>query len=580
MVTFFVDIETDNSKDLGLDPYRSEIVTFQIMTGSKNPLVIQDIEGIKKYKDRLESSLVVGHNIKFECKFLKHHLGITLKNVYDTMVAEHVLTCGASGLTSLKSLVLKYCGINLDKGMQTSFAKGKELSQAQVEYAVQDILYLPEIMNQQMAKIKLLGLENILDIEMKCIPAVAWMELSGMNIDLNLLKEIEERVRKENEDKIKKLSEKFCVKEATTQQTLTGDEIQNKINIKSSTQLLKALQSKGYNLESTGKKAFLKYKGDPLITEIEQFRATEKLLSSFIDPILGTGKTGESFVNPVTGRVHANFNQCGALSGRFSCEDPNLQQQPSKADKKWREIYKASKGCKIVAADYSQEELRIIGQLSGDPGYIKAYKENLDLHKQTAATMFNTPLEMVTKTQRTMAKSINFGLNYGMGAESLKSKLKEDAGVDVTVDEAERLKKAFQRMYPKVTSYLHDAGERGFETGFVDTLAGRKCNTKAMPKNKQLEEYTIRNRGKNLPVQGLGADILKTAMGNLFLVLEPKGVKLINAVHDELVFECKAEDAEEVAATVKAEMERVESLYLTALPSQCDVTIADYWKKD
>ena len=312
------------------------------------------------------------------------------------------------------------------------------------------------------------------------------------------------------------------------------------------------------------------------------YRKNEKLLSGFIRPILGYENEGEEvpsrFVNTLTGKVHADFNQYGALSGRFSCTKPNMQQQPSRYED-WRHIYIASPGNKIIAADYSQIELRIIAQLSQDPGFIQAYLDEIDLHKQTASQMFNVPIDSVTKLQRNIAKSINFGLNYGMGASGLKDKLKIDVGIDVTEDEAKRLKDIFQKLYPLVTKYLYNAGEKGFRDGSIRTLGGRLCKT-IDPDGKKVEEYTIKNRGKNLPVQGLCADMLKIAMGNIFLVLEPRGVRLINSVHDELVFECNEEEAEEIGEIIKAEMEKAGSLFLKDLPCVVDVTIADFWKKE
>lgn len=446
-------------------------------------------------------------------------------------------------------------------------------------------MYLPEIMKRQLKEIERLGLHDILDIEMKAIPAVAWLELSGINVDLEKLKEIEVFVTE-----LKKKSEETLTNELTREEKgaavqLTLDNELPKIvpRINSPSSLLDALLAKGYNkLTGTGKKELAKYQGDSLITELQIFRKNEKLLSAFIKPILGFEKEGEDipsrFVNPITGRVHADFQQYKALSGRFACTNPNMQQQPSRYGE-WRHIFVASPGNKIIAADYSQAELRIIGQLSGDQKYIKAYKEKLDLHKETASQMFNVSLDQVTKQQRNIAKSINFGLNYGMGASGLKDKLKIDVGVDVTEEEAQRLKNVFQKLYPSVTKYLYNAGEKGFREGSIRTLGGRLCKT-IDPDGKKVEEFTVKNRGKNLPVQGLCADMLKIAMGNIFLILEPRGIRLINSVHDELVFECKAEEAEETGQIIKAEMESAGSLFLKDLPCLVEVTIADFWKKE
>ena len=356
-------------------------------------------------------------------------------------------------------------------------------------------------------------------------------------------------------------------------------------NLNSPKSLLEALKAKGYDkLEGTGKKELGKYKGDEFITNLILYRQAEKLLSGFIAGFYETQvkKDGKiaikspRYPHPITKRVHGEFNQYGALSGRFTCSKPNLQQQPSRYHE-WRQIYTATPGNKIIACDLSQIELRIIGQLAKEPKYIQAYKANLDLHKETAAQMFNVPLESVTKQQRETAKTINFGLNYGMGALSLKESLKMNVDIEVTLDEAQKLKQTFQRLYPHVTKYLHKASKEGFQKGEIRTPAGRMCKTRNHSKKE--EDYKIKNKGKNLPVQGLCADILKIAMGNLFLILEPREIKLINCVHDELVFECKAEEAEEVATIVKNEMEKAESFFLKDIPCIAGVTISDTWEK-
>ena len=314
------------------------------------------------------------------------------------------------------------------------------------------------------------------------------------------------------------------------------------------------------------------------------YRQAEKLRCGFIAGFYETQikKNGKieikspKYPHPITKRVHGEFNQYGALSGRFTSSKPNLQPQPSRY-REWRQIYAAAPGNKIIACDLSQIELRIIGQLAKEPKYIQAYKANLDLHKETAAQMFNVPLEHVTKQQREIAKNINFGLNYGMGAPSLKESLKMNVDIEVTLEEAQKLKLTFQRLYQHVTKYLHKASKEGFQKGEIRTLAGRMCKTR--DPSKKEEDYKIKNKGKNLPVQGLCADILKIAMGNLFLIFEPREIKLINSVHDELVFECKVEETDEVATIVKNEMEKAGGFFLKDILCIAEVTISDTWEK-
>jgi len=280
-------------------------------------------------------------------------------------------------------------------------------------------------MRKQTDKIRNLGLERVIDLEMKCIPAVAWLELSGIHVDTNKFEEIKEKVQKQYED-----SETFLQEELVTydkQQQLDGDFVRNDLNLSSHEQLKQALQNKGYAIEKTNKKARAKYKNEPLFEILNEFKEAETLIKMAI-------KTFPSFINQETQRVYGDFWQYGAASGRFTGKNPNLQQQSNKFD--WRTIFTSEPGNKLVVADYSQIELRIIGQLAKDPKYIEAYKTKQDLHKRTAAAMFHVPVEQVTKQQRNVAKAVNFGLNYGMGKKSLKEKLKLDTGLDFTEEEA------------------------------------------------------------------------------------------------------------------------------------------------
>ncbi len=295
----------------------------------------------------------------------------------------------------------------------------------------------------------------------------------------------------------------------------------------------------------------------------------------FIKPLPG-------FINSNTNRVYSDFWQYGTTSGRFTCGKPNLQQQPSRF-KEWRTIFTAVPGNKLIVADYSQIELRIIGQLAKDKKYIHAYNEGLDLHENTAAVMYKVSVDQVTKQQRGIAKSVNFGLNYGMGKRSLKDKLKLETSIDYTEDEVAKLIEDFKNLYPDVTNYLKTISQKGFNRLEVRTEAGRLFKFDK-PSAETEEKYNaqkdnIERECKNLPVQGLCADMLKIAMCNLFLILEPRGVKLVNCVHDELVFECKKEEAEEVAAIVKTEMEKAGALFLKGLPCIAEVKVSDTWEK-
>jgi DNA polymerase-1 len=587
MSYIYLDIETDNSEGCGLDPYISKVVTFQVLFPSGKYALIKDPQpnDLVGLKAALESNTVVGDNIKFECKFLKHHFGITLKNVFDTQIAEQAIyggqlsDSGDSGRKhpfigkSLKDIAFRYCGVTLDKEYQCTFKIGVDLIPEQIEYALSDVKYLPEIMKQQQVKIRNLGLERVIDIEMKCIPAVAWLELSGIHVDRNKFEEIKEKVQKQYEE-----TERFLQEELVTygqQKQLDGEFVRSELNLSSHEQLKQALQRKGYAIESTSKKARAKFKNEPVFEKLNEFKEAETIIKMAIKPF-------PSFINQETQRVFGDFWQYGAASGRFTGKKPNLQQQSNKFD--WRTIFTAEPGNKLVVADYSQIELRIIGQLAKDPKYIEAYRTKQDLHKRTAAVLFNIPEDQVTKQQRNVAKTVNFALNYGMGKKSLKDRLKLVTVQDFTEEAAAEFINTFRNLYPDVNSYLRKASRAGLAKLEARTLTGRlfkfypPCGQ--TEEERKAEEGSIMRESKNLPVQGLCADMLKIAMANLFTVLEPRSIKLVNCIHDELVFECKAEEAEEIRQIVKLEMESAGNLFLTVLPCEVEVNIADYWKKE
>lgn len=552
MSPLYLDIETN-----GLDVFGSKVVTIQILQPSGRTIILKDPQSLDNLKPILEKSLVIGHNLKFDAKFLKHHFGVTLYNVYDTYLAEIVLSgglyAGKSGVVGLEDLILRYCGITIDKGEQTTFKYGVPLTQSQKEYAVNDLKYLPEIYRKQQAKIKLLELESVINTEMNTLPAMVWLELSGIYVDQHKLDTLRVGVEAKKQQAEQELYKIFGTSE---------------INLNSTKQLKEALNKIGLPVTSTKAEELAKF-NHPAIKALKDYKEAEKLLNTFIQKIPG-------HINQNTNRIHANFFQIGAKSGRLSCTKPNLQQQPSKTLPEFRTIFRAEPGNKIVTADYSQIELRIIAQVSQDQEYLNAYRNNEDLHKLTASKIFKKPLDQVENKDRTVAKTVNFGIAYGMWALGLQKKL-QTAGIEVTETEAEDIINGFNKAYPDVAKYLRYISLYGLEHLHVCNMAGRLI--KFNEPETQKEMNSIKRESKNLPIQSLCADIVKIAMANIFLELEPKNVKFINTVHDELVFECSEVQAEYVRGIVKSEMEKAGSIFLTDLPCIVEISISDSWEK-
>lgn len=547
---FFLDIETT-----GLDPFTCEVVTVQIRNEKGESWILKDPVTLEPIKDVLEFNKIVGHNIKFDSKFLKHHYGVTLFNVYDTYIAEVVISGGLLASrkgAALKDLVHRYCGVTLDKTEQTGFRRGLDLTESQEKYAINDLAYLPDIMRSQQEKINIAGMQSVINTEMKAIPAVVWLELSGMNIDM---------------EKVKAIKAKLESQKAEAKQQLYIAFGSSKINLNSTQQLTKALNALKIPVETTAEEELSKY-SHPVIDTLKTYKEAEKLLNTFVDKI-------PTYINKKTGRIHSDFNQIGAKSGRFTSSKPNLQQQPSKFTE-WRSVYTASPGCKIVTADYSQIELRILGQVAGEPEYINAYKSGEDLHKLTASKIFKIDLKDVEKRQRSIAKTVNFGIAYGLGAGGLLRDLKS-AGISATAKDAEDIISGYYHAYPKITEYLNYTSRFGLDHLGVRNKAGRVMKFEE-PKDK-MEAASIMRMSKNLPIQSLCADMIKDAMGNIFIRLHDKPVRFINTVHDELVMETDSDFAEEVAAIMKEEMEKAGKKYLIDMPCIAEPSISLQWEK-
>jgi len=571
MSFLFLDLETMrfDPKSKKPDYHRDQIVTVQFLTESGEFYIIEgeELNDLSEYKELFESFTVVGHNLKFDCGMLKQQYGINIKSVFDTMIAELTILGGPAPVNSFKTpefrnkrgmalsnLVFRYCnGEVLSKGLQCSFRLGEELSKEQIEYCRKDLEHLPFIMEKQLEKIKTLELESVIATEMRMIPAIIWLELSGMNYSTERLGEVTAELERE---------------EKTMRCDLFAAFKTSKINLNSSKDMVKQLNKEGIPVTSVNVEELAKYEG-PLIEQYQEYKKEKHLITSFSSKF-------STYRAETTGRVHASFQQYGTKSGRFSCRYPNLQQQPSKF-KKWRTIFTAEPGNLIISCNYSQIELKILGEIANEPEFIKAYTADVDLHTLTASKVFNKPFDSIQKAdkERSIAKTINFGLNYGMSAKGLMKKLKTVAGIELTEEQAKEYIRAFKGAYPAISRYLERISREGAQKRELRNAAGRLLII-----GDDKDEGAAVREAMNLPIQSLCADMVKEALPKIQAKLEPMSVKFINMIHDELVFECKKEQAEEVCSTVKTIMEEAGNRYLKNIPCIADVSSSDYWKKE
>lgn len=572
-----VDVESS-----GLNAYLDKLLMVQLGTDEVSYIIdVRDVDltQVPRYRELMENPKIIKilHNAKFDYKFLKHHTKVDMVNIYDTMLAEGVLTAGlGSGFSGLKSLAFQYLGLKMDKAIRTTFEGmlHQRFTPEQLEYGALDTLVLFPIFNQQLVKLQKENLVNIAKLEFAATKVVAEMEHRGVYINTEKWKDIIKDLKVKREENA--LSFYSAIKNYYPYQSmdLFGN-AQPPININSQVQLLDLFNNKlSIGIPSTGD-AILEGVRHPVAEILRNYRKYEKLISAFGESLLEK-------VNPVTGRLHPEFNQLGAATGRFSCNNPNLQQIPRNSQEApFRECFNPMQGYKLVTADYSSFEMRILADLSGDKMFIKALNEDLDLHSFTAALMFGLEYSDDFKKKypdkRQAAKAINFGLMYGMGPSRLA------AQIDVSKEEAATMMEKYFASYPSVRDFLNGMAKGAVRNGWSSTPAGRKRWYKkpdATDPDYKKKVGSIERQAKNHPIQGTNADAVKYALVFLHDRFKKDGVDggLTHTVHDEIVSEVRADQAEYWSKVQSEEMVRAAKLFITKVPVVSEPFVGDVWE--
>ena len=389
---------------------------------------------------------------------------------------------------------------------------------------------------------------------------LAKMELAGISLDTDWLSR--ESVDLEND--LRELEQKIF--------ELSGEEF----NMNSPKQLGEILFEK-LKLDPKAKKTKtgqystseevlqkLAYKHE-IIQHILKYRTYQKLKSTYVDAL-------PSEIEPKDNRVHTTFSQTTAATGRLSSLNPNLQNIPIRTARgqQIRGAFVAEEGKKIISADYSQIELRLIAELSGEDNMIKAFQNGEDIHASTASKLFKIPLDQVDKTQRSQAKTVNFGIIYGQGAFALA----EQTGLSRT--EAKQMIDSYYENYPKLKIFMTEQVEKARKNGFVETILGRKRHLKDINSNNFVVRGHAERNAVNAPIQGSAADIIKVAMIDIDRALSEGGfkTKMLLQVHDELLFEVPEEEIEPIKALIK---EKMESAMKTKVPLIVEVGVGNNW---
>jgi DNA polymerase-1 len=557
------DVLAIDTETTGLDPYNSKIRLLQISNKEHSYLfdcfVLKDLSFLKDIFEN-QKPVKIFHNAKFDIKFLKVHFGFNFENIFDTMLASQIISSGDhSGGHSLADVTKRYLNITLDKSSQLS-DWSKELTEKQLEYASKDVLTLHPLREKLRNILIEQKLVKVAKLEFDCCIAVADMELNGCYLD----REQWMKIVYELEKKHSKLSNEIQSELSQSSKQISLFDGFNSININSTQQLAEALHNMGIKVDDTSEATLLHHKNShPIIEKILEYRGLQKSISSYGANVL-------EYINKKTGRIHADFSQLRTDTGRFSCSNPNLQQIPATAE--YRACFRAEKGNKLITADYSQVELRILAELSQDREFIKAFESGEDLHKATASSMFNVPLSEVNKDMRSQAKSINFGLAYGRGASSLAEQ------IGTSTEKAKELINKYFSVYDGIKRWLDDAAKYALKHSYSRTLSNRIRRYTFNPHNRG-EIASIERQGKNSPIQGTSADITKQALVLINSSLKNTNIRLINTVHDEIILEAPEEKAEYAAQLLESKMIEAARVFLKKVPIVVDVSIADFWTK-
>lgn len=606
-----LDLETT-----GLDPLTSRARLCQLSLPSGRVYVadlwglgrascspLQDLGQLSERSDIKK----VGHNLKFDLAFIQASQGRRLKmsNLFDTMLASQVCWAGLYKLEkapkatkypwkkvlpeqTLKALAERHLGLFLSKEFQTSNWGAETLSSEQKAYAARDaavLLPLHDILQELLQKNKL---EQIAELEFRALPSVIELELQGLPLDTQACRAMMEQ-KKTQAQEIAQSLQVEAQRAGFEPRRKTGKKHSPLLNPDSSQDVLAYLQGQGHKIICSTKEEDLKVlsqAGCSFAADLLQYRRLSHQVKFMEDWLLK--------LSPIDGRLHPGYFQLSTRAGRFSSRAPNAQQIPKRGEDGLavRRLFKAPPGKKLVKADFSGIELRIMACLSQDKTMIEAFQAGQDLHKLTASKLAGVPLDQVTKAQRQSAKSANFGLIYGVSAPRFRENAKNEYGIDMSLEEAEKIRNTFFATYPGVaafhqkqkdsknlpkTHFLHfkERGFMGISLVCTRTIAGRRRawfwkDGRSLARDTELF---------NSPSQGTGADLLKAVMAEVYFSL-PEDVKMIGSVHDELILEAPEDLAQEMATKLLEIMRRVGTELLSPVPVDAEVEVLGSWGGD
>lgn len=511
-----------------------------------------------------EDLRVYGYNLKEDYIALRPY-GISLSNIYfDIAIAEYLIDSSSSNYT-YDSIAMNYFGQKI-KSSEELLGKGvkakkyEDLEKEELDNTIGSIVQLVEKVTPKMEE-KLVNMDMdglFYHVEMPLVEVLGYMEYEGVMVDKDKLIELGEEF-KISIDKLEKeiynlAGEEFNINSPKQLGVILFEKLELPVIKKTKT---------GYSTNAE----VLEHLSDKheIIDKITEYRQIVKLKSTYVEGLI-------NIINPISHRIHSSFNQTITTTGRISSTDPNLQNIPVRLElgRNIRKVFIADKGFKLVDADYSQIELRVLAHMSQDEHMIDAFNHNVDIHTKTASQVFGIDINDVTSEQRSAAKAVNFGIVYGISDFGLAKNL------HIPVKEAKNYIDSYLNTYEDIKSYMDSTIEEAKEDGYVKTILNRR---RYIPEIKS-SNTILKNLGKrlamNAPIQGSAADIIKIAMVNVYKKLEERDLKskLVLQVHDELIIECIEEELEEVSKIVKDEMEHAVSMDVNL---DVDLNTGDSW---
>ncbi|WP_396198022.1 DNA polymerase I [Flavobacterium sp.] len=566
-----------DTETTGLDALNAELVgisfSFEKGKGFYVPFPENQEEAqtlIEKFRPFFENESIekIGQNIKYDLKILSNYNLQVKGKLFDTMIAHYLINPDMRhNMDVLSETYLKYT----PKSIETLIGKkGKgQLSMRDVpledikEYATEDADITFQLAAHFQPILEKVGTKKLFDeIEIPLVPVLADMEKEGIRLDVAFLKSMSVDMQKEIDAFEQQIYETAGEKFNLASPKQLGDILFDKLKIGGTKQ--KKTKTGQY---ATGEEV-LSYLANEhqIVRDILEWRQMVKLQSTYIDAL-------PNQVDEKTGRVHTDYMQTVAATGRLSSNNPNLQNIPIRTER-GRLIRKAfvarDENYTLLSADYSQIELRIIAAMCGEENMIKAFQNNEDIHKSTAAKVFNVPLDEVTKEQRSHAKTVNFGIIYGVSAFGLSNQ------TNLSRKESAELIEAYYQTYPKLKSFMSSQVDFARENGYVETISGRRRYLKDINSANAIVRGGAERNAVNAPIQGSAADIIKIAMINIHkkLTSENWKSKMLLQVHDELVFDVHNSELEKIQPMIKYEMENA---FKMAVPLDVEIGLGKNW---